>query len=164
MPDPGAPGRLAAIERACGTRAACLGPAREPGLVVASWERARSGLTSIELASLPAGLHLARDLLATIAIVEARDPLRELAARRLDPLGGLTPRGRERMTLTLAAYLEHRASTQLMASALNVHPQTVRYRVAQLRDLFGAALDEPDARFELEASLRAERVTGALAG
>jgi DNA-binding PucR family transcriptional regulator len=36
-----------------------------------------------------------------------------------------------------------------------VHPQTVRYRVAQLRELFGDALDTPDGRFELELALRA---------
>jgi DNA-binding PucR family transcriptional regulator len=36
-----------------------------------------------------------------------------------------------------------------------VHPQTVRYRMAQLRDLFGARLDDHDARFELALALRA---------
>jgi len=35
-----------------------------------------------------------------------------------------------------------------------VHPQTVRYRVAQLRDAFGGVLDEPDGRFELQLALR----------
>ncbi|MCA1689033.1 MAG: helix-turn-helix domain-containing protein, partial [Actinobacteria bacterium] len=29
------------------------------------------------------------------------------------------------------------------------HPQTVRYRLGRLRDLFGDALDEPDSRFAL---------------
>jgi hypothetical protein len=36
-----------------------------------------------------------------------------------------------------------------VAAALHVHPQTVRYRLGQLRDLFGAALDDPDSRFAL---------------
>jgi DNA-binding PucR family transcriptional regulator len=35
-----------------------------------------------------------------------------------------------------------------------VHPQTVRYRIAKLRELLGDALDEPDGRFELELALR----------
>jgi DNA-binding PucR family transcriptional regulator len=43
------------------------------------------------------------------------------------------------------------------AAELFVHPQTVRYRLGRLRDLFGAALEDPDARFELELALRAER-------
>jgi DNA-binding PucR family transcriptional regulator len=36
-----------------------------------------------------------------------------------------------------------------------VHPQTVRYRLARLREHFGDALDDPEARFELEVVLRA---------
>jgi DNA-binding PucR family transcriptional regulator len=36
-----------------------------------------------------------------------------------------------------------------VAAELYVHPQTVSYRVNRLRDLFGADLDEPAARFEL---------------
>jgi DNA-binding PucR family transcriptional regulator len=33
----------------------------------------------------------------------------------------------------------------------------VRYRMAQLRELFGDALDNPDGRFELELALRLKR-------
>jgi len=40
------------------------------------------------------------------------------------------------------------------AAALGVHPQTVRYRVARLRELFGTALDDPQSRFELQLALR----------
>jgi DNA-binding PucR family transcriptional regulator len=38
-----------------------------------------------------------------------------------------------------------------------VHPQTVRYRMARLRDLLGDCLDSPEGRFELELALRARR-------
>ena len=41
-----------------------------------------------------------------------------------------------------------------MAAELHVHPQTARYRVARLRELLGAQLDDPEARFELELALR----------
>jgi DNA-binding PucR family transcriptional regulator len=44
-----------------------------------------------------------------------------------------------------------------MAAELNVHPQTVGYRLTQLRELFGDALDDPQVRFELELVLRAGR-------
>ncbi|RUQ43324.1 PucR family transcriptional regulator, partial [Micrococcus sp. HSID17228] len=40
---------------------------------------------------------------------------------------------------------------------LGVHPQTVGYRVGRLRELFGEALEDPDARFDLEIVLRARR-------
>jgi DNA-binding PucR family transcriptional regulator len=35
-----------------------------------------------------------------------------------------------------------------------VHVQTVRYRVGQLRDVLGDALDDPRARLELALALR----------
>jgi DNA-binding PucR family transcriptional regulator len=40
---------------------------------------------------------------------------------------------------------------------LDVHPQTVRYRLGQLRDVFGPALDDADSRFELALALRVHR-------
>jgi DNA-binding PucR family transcriptional regulator len=48
-----------------------------------------------------------------------------------------------------------------MAAELHLHPQTVRYRVARMRELLGDALDDPDARFELELALRARALSGA---
>jgi DNA-binding PucR family transcriptional regulator len=41
-----------------------------------------------------------------------------------------------------------------MAESLHVHQQTVRYRLVKLRELLGDDLDDPEARFELEAALR----------
>jgi DNA-binding PucR family transcriptional regulator len=94
------------------------------------------------------------DNLSAIAFFEAREPLRELSAKCLAPLQGLTPASRERMTATLKAYLDHRGNAPAMAEALHVHPQTVRYRVKKLRELFGEALEDPEARFELETAVR----------
>jgi len=54
----------------------------------------------------------------------------------------------------LEAWLRHPGQRKTIAHVLGVHPQTVRYRMAGLRDLFGAALDDPDARFELDLALR----------
>jgi DNA-binding PucR family transcriptional regulator len=44
-----------------------------------------------------------------------------------------------------------------MAGALDIHPQTARYRIARLRELLGNELDDPNARLELELALRALR-------
>ena len=44
-----------------------------------------------------------------------------------------------------------------MAAELGIHPKTVGYRTAQLRELFGDALEDPTARFELELALHAGR-------
>jgi len=42
-----------------------------------------------------------------------------------------------------------------VAETLHVHPQTVRYRLGQLREDLGDSLDDPDVRFELHLALRA---------
>jgi DNA-binding PucR family transcriptional regulator len=60
-----------------------------------------------------------------------------------------------RLTETLAAWLDHQGRTERIAAALDVHPQTVRYRLARLRDLFGKDLDDPGARRELTIAVAA---------
>jgi DNA-binding PucR family transcriptional regulator len=79
----------------------------------------------------------------------------ELAVERLAPLDAETANSRARLEATLLAWLRHAGTIAAVARELEVHPQTVRYRLGRLRELFGAALDEPDARFELELVLRA---------
>ncbi len=75
--------------------------------------------------------------------------LAELGAVRLAPLEGLTEVARERMTDTLRSWLAHHGDRQRVAAELGIHPQTVRYRVGQLRELFGAQLEDPARRLEL---------------
>ena len=47
------------------------------------------------------------------------------------------------------------------ARRLHVHPQTIRYRLRQVSELFGDALGEPDTRFQLLLALRARLLLGA---
>jgi DNA-binding PucR family transcriptional regulator len=79
----------------------------------------------------------------------------ELADDRLAPLSGLSAGARERLTDTLEAWLAEQGRLGQVAARLGIHPQTVRYRVARLRELFGDALDDPDERFWLAVALRA---------
>ena len=81
-------------------------------------------------------------------------PMRELAEDLLRPLREFDERHSGPLVATLRAYLDHRGNAPSMAEALHVHPQTVRYRLRKLRDLFGTALDDPEARFELETAVR----------
>ncbi|MGI8623372.1 MAG: helix-turn-helix domain-containing protein, partial [Solirubrobacteraceae bacterium] len=53
---------------------------------------------------------------------------------------------------TLRAGPDHRGSVEDVATALGVHPQTVRDHVNQLRELLD--LDDPEARFRLQLALR----------
>ncbi|MFD1213453.1 PucR family transcriptional regulator [Arthrobacter sp. GCM10027362] len=81
----------------------------------------------------------------------------ELAQRRLAPLQRLRPAQREKLARTLLSWLRHWGQRASMAAELGIHVQTVGYRVAQLRELFGTELEDPQARFELELVLHAGR-------
>jgi DNA-binding PucR family transcriptional regulator len=80
-----------------------------------------------------------------------------LAAQALAPLDATRDNTRERLAATLLSWLRHRGERQRIADELHVHPQTVAYRVGQLRELFGEELNDPDRRLAIELALRASR-------
>jgi DNA-binding PucR family transcriptional regulator len=79
-----------------------------------------------------------------------------LAQRRLGGLSGLRPAQRETLLATLYSWLWHWGSRPEVAAGLFVHPQTVSYRIAQLRELLDADLDDPRVRFELLLAVSGE--------
>jgi DNA-binding PucR family transcriptional regulator len=80
----------------------------------------------------------------------------ELAADRLAPLAGLPAGSRARLAETLRVWLAEQGRLGQVARRLGVHPQTARYRVGRLRELFGESLEDPDERFWLALALRAQ--------
>jgi hypothetical protein len=96
---------------------------------------------------------LAERRLAEIALSGAPE-IAVLRRRLLEPLDGQTPASRARLEATLLQWLRHRGAQRAIAAELGVHPQTVRYRMARLRDLMGEALEDPEQRFALEMALR----------
>lgn len=161
VPDPGAPGRRAEIERALRGRPGSLGTPVAWEAAHRSADRARAIHRIREAGMLPgAGLVAADDHLAALLTLADPDLLEDLATRRLAPLGTLTPGARERLEATLLAWLDNQGVVKEAAEALHVHPQTVRYRVAQLRELFGDDLDDARVRYELLLVLRGRRVPG----
>lgn len=154
LADPDGPGRAQQLAASLDGLTAALGPAVPVDQAARSWSRARA-LHRLIAATRPAGLHRADDHLLELLLAEDRSLVDDLAALRLAPLAALTPAARARLEHTLLAYLRHRGNGPRMAADLHVHPQTVRYRLARLRELLGPALDDPEARFELEVVLRA---------
>jgi hypothetical protein len=143
-------------------RGAALGPTvtwQEAGV---SFARARELLRLADDGAIEdsAGLLLAERHKLSLLLGVDRRLARDVADSALEPLEGETELSRERLGSTLDAWLRHRGRTEAVAKALHVHPQTVRYRLARLRELFGPRLDDPDARFELELALRARRLAG----
>ena len=158
IPDPRAPGRREEIERALHGRPGALGTPVEWEASHRSAQRALAVQRLREEGSIAAeGLVAADENLAALVTLSNPSLLDDLAARRLAPLADLTEGARERLELTLLAWLDHQGVVKDAAEALHVHPQTVRYRVAQLRELLGDELDEPESRYELLLVLRAGR-------
>jgi PucR C-terminal helix-turn-helix domain len=162
IPDPAAPGRRRELEAALRERPAALGPAvRWPDAAV-SFARAREVLRLAGEGAIreDGGLLLAEHFNLSLLLGADRRLARDVAEQALAPLEGETELSRDRLRTTLDAWLRHRGRTEAVARALHVHPQTVRYRLARLRELFGARLDDPDGRFELELALRSRLVAG----
>ena len=163
VPDPEGPGRAAEIQRGLdegrAAGAAALGPAGPIRDLPVSWSLARATLQAIEAGAIDAHDRPVRadDALGGLLLFENRALVERIAARRLAPLRELTPKARARMEETALAYVQERGNAAAMARALDVHPQTARYRLARLRELLGGALDDPDARFEIELALRGGR-------
>jgi DNA-binding PucR family transcriptional regulator len=161
IPDPEGPGRAELIVRALTGRPAAIGPTVVPSDAHRSLALARRTLaliaadaTDTEKSPLRANDHLADLLLSgDTALLEA------LIERHLAPLNQLTPATRERLCETLLAWLENNCSAPAAGTALHTHAGTVRYRLAQLREILGEALDQPTTRFELQLALRARRLT-----
>jgi hypothetical protein len=150
VPDPGAPGARRRVEAAAAGLRAALGPA-VPWLAAGrSVRRAQSALRLGHAGVVVADEHLPELLLRGDPELAA-----DLARHRLAPLRGLPAGTAGRLAATLRAWLDRPGQVQAVAAELDVHPQTVRYRVRQLRELFGTALEDPDQRFELALALRA---------
>jgi PucR-like helix-turn-helix protein len=158
VPDPEGPGRAAEVAQALADRRAALGPAVPVAELGASWSLARTALRGAEAGALAAAGDAVRadDVLVDLLLFESRTLVDRIVARRLTALDGLTPKGRARMAETALAYVREGGNAAAMARGLDLHPQTVRYRLARLRELLGEQLDDPEARLELELALRAQ--------
>ena len=156
VPDPDAPGRPAELHRALEDANAALGPTVPLERAAGSLHRAAAAFGLQERGLLPAASPLRSDEHLPDLLLHGDGALAaDLAARALAPLDELRDGVRERLVETLRAWLDEPGQVTRVAERLHVHPQTVRYRMGQLRDLFGARLDDPDARFELALALRA---------
>ena len=161
-----APADRGELERAVRDRRAALGPDVPWQEAALSFERASEVLRLAGEGGIDGGIEgdgallLAERHKLSLLLGADRRLARDVAEAALAPLEAETELSRERLGSTLDAWLRHRGRTEAVAKALHVHPQTVRYRLARLRELFGSRLDDPDGRFELELALRARRIAG----
>ncbi|GAB3566529.1 PucR family transcriptional regulator [Amycolatopsis endophytica] len=100
------------------------------------------------------------DHLTTLWLLQDRFLLEELSSRTLAPFASLTPKQQLRLAETLLAWLKCNGNTVDIARLLDIHPQTVRYRVSQLTELFGDRLGEPEERLTMQIALEAHHLLG----
>lgn len=138
--------RRAALLRVLGDRGALAGPARPWLEVRASYDRA---VRARDLGvALDTEAHLTALVLSADAAARA-----DLRAQVLAPLGDLRPATAEKLVETLRSWLLHQGRREDVAEALFVHPQTVRYRMGQLREVYGERLEDPDFVLALTVAL-----------
>ena len=169
VPDPDGPGRQAALDRALSDRApgdrvpgdraqrgrpAAIGPSVPLARAAQSLRWARHALALARAGVIPAGPIRCEEHLSTLLILADEDLADALRGRRLAPLARLRPAQRDRIAETLLAWLQLGENAAEVAQRIHVHPQTVRYRMRQIHELFGDQLRDPDRRFELQLALR----------
>ena len=162
LPDPEAPGAGRSWRRALEGMPAALGPAVALERAAQSLARARAAhaLVLDGRSCPPISSSSPTSTWPPWSCTPATRRWRRTWRRRRSPRWTSCSRARRaRLEATLRAWLDHPGQVSRMAGELHVHPQTVRYRLAQLRELFGARLDDPDARFELALALRAGQPT-----
>ena len=130
-------------------RRAVVGPTRAWHEAQVSRRRAeRVRATEVEGDPVDTDAHL-------VPLVLSADPdaLADLRKQALAPLDGLRASTREKLEETLRAWLLHQGRREDVAASLFVHPQTVRYRMGQLREAFGDRLEDPETVLALVLAL-----------
>jgi hypothetical protein len=138
--------RRSSLLRTLEGRDAVAGPARPWLEVRASYERA------LRVRALGLGTD-SEEHLAELVLTADASALADLRARVLAPLEELRSSSAEKLTETLRSWLLHHGRRDAVAAELFVHAQTVRYRMGQLREVFGDRLEDPRSVLELTIAL-----------
>jgi DNA-binding PucR family transcriptional regulator len=138
-------------------RQAIVGPARPWLAAAASYRRA---VGARHLGSGVNGVLDTDEYLVEIVLGADPDAAEDLRRRALAPLSGLRPTAAARLAETLRAWLLHQGQRDAVAADLFVHAQTVRYRMNQIRDLYGERLTDPRTILELTVALGSEGAGG----
>jgi len=153
VPDPNAPGQRKRLAHALRGASATIGNSVTLAELPASARIAGIAARLLEEKVLTADPLFAAEHLD--AIIVHNDPRLLQALRRqcLQPLEGLPAGSQASLRETLRAWLLHGGDRRATAGELQVHPQTVRYRLGRLRELFGEDLDDPGFRLKLLLAL-----------
>jgi DNA-binding PucR family transcriptional regulator len=103
------------------------------------------------------------DVRSEVVLLELRELSRDhpsLARGKLERVLAHDAEHRSSYGLTLRAYLDAFGEVPVAAARISVHPNTFRYRMRRLVELFDLDLDDPEERLVLELQLRLLAVDG----
>ncbi|MGW5349235.1 PucR family transcriptional regulator [Streptomyces sp. NPDC004031] len=156
VPGPLTEARRACLDDALGGCRAAVGLTTGLGEAADSLRWARQTLSLAGTGAVSGGpLLRCEDHLLSLWLLGDPALAEQMAARFLAPLAALTPTQQARLVDTLRIWLTTRGTAAQIAEQLDVHPQTVRYRMRILERAFGDQLTRPDERFATEIALRA---------
>ena len=154
VPDVAGGGRRHLL-RVLDRRQAVVGPPRNWVDVRASYDRAVRTVALVASVPETADPVDTEDHLVDLVVGADPEALADLRARVLAPLAELGEATRERLAETLLCWLLHQGRRDEVAAALHVHAQTVRYRMQQVRELYGDRLNDERVVRELVVALPA---------
>ncbi|MEU0395285.1 helix-turn-helix domain-containing protein [Streptomyces sp. NPDC006208] len=163
IPEPDTAGRSDMLRRATAGWSGAIGPPVPLAAAAKSLRWAEAAVQLIEDDLLPGGevLHCT-ERTEELVLLPSEELIDAVARRCLAPLEGAGPVQARRLAETLLAWIETSGGAPEVAHRLGVHPQTARYRLRQIRELWGDVIDDPDRRFEMLLVLRAQRLRGGL--
>ncbi len=142
---------------------AVIGPARPWLLAADSLDRAvRVARTAA--AKLAKGVVDTEDHLVELVVGADARGLADLREKALAPLCGENEAAAAKLAETLRSWLLHQGRREDVAAELFVHPQTVRYRMTRLRDIYGDRLKDPEWILLLTLALAAPGENGPKGG
>jgi len=156
VPDPDGPGRADELAATLAGWTGAMGPSvpcDQAGMSL-RWARSTlelitSGVVSGRSTSRSGFLVRAEEHLPALLLQEGGALASLVAARRLSPLAKAGEKQGMRLAVTLLECLKNGFNATGAATALCVHPQTVRYRLGQLQEIFDFDFEDPEVRLEL---------------
>lgn len=89
-----------------------------------------------------------------ISRTDSPESLERFCADMLGPLLERDRRGRSQLVETLRVFLAEGKNLRRAAQALEIHYNTMRYRLARIREALGDSLDDPPRRLAIEVALQ----------
>jgi hypothetical protein len=153
LPDPDGPGRRQRLRVQLHGTSAIVGPTVPLSRLPESARVAEVAAETLERPTPASGPLFADEHLDALIVHRDRRLLEALREDQLRPLAAAPPGSRAALQQTLRSWLVHMGNRRAVSEELGVHPQTVRYRLGRVRELFGPALDDPVVRLRLLLAL-----------